>query len=250
MNFTPNPIAFTILGVDIAWYGLLIATGLSLGIILFLKEFKRNDYDENIGIDILMFAVPAAILGARIYYVMFNLSSYNSFLDMINIRQGGLAIHGALIFSIVTAYIVAKRKKFKFMLLLDYAAPSLILGQAIGRWGNFFNSEAHGGPTNLPWAIIVNGEKVHPTFLYESIGNFLIFIFLYLYVRHHKKFDGQIFFTYAILYSILRFFVEGLRTDSLMLGPFRIAQIISISSVLVFSFLYYKNIKSKSIKKK
>jgi len=121
--------------------------------------------------------------------------------------------------------------------LLDLAAPSIAIAQSIGRWGNYFNSEAHGGPTNLPWAIVVDGQKVHPTFLYESIWCFLLFLVL-LYVDSNRKFEGQTFLLYGILYSLERFFVEGLRTDSLMLGPFRQAQLLSAGVFILFTVIY------------
>src|SRR5690606_14683841 len=125
--------------------------------------------------------------------------------EILNIRQGGLAIHGAIIAGVLAGYLFCRYKKIGFCTLADICAPSIILGQAIGRWGNFVNQEAHGGPTNLPWGIEVNGVKVHPTFLYESLWNFGVFGFL-LYYSKKKKYDGQIFILYLILYSIARYF--------------------------------------------
>lgn len=222
-----NPVAFEIFGISIRWYGILIGTGMLLGAYLAMREAKRLGLEEEKLLDALIVALPAAIIGARLYYVLFNLDAYDSILDAINIRSGGLAIHGGVIAAVGAFWIYAKVKNMDFWKWLDITAPSIILGQAIGRWGNFINQEAHGGPTDLPWGIMVNGQKVHPTFLYESIGNFIIFFILYK-MRKNKKFDGQIIAWYMILYSAIRFFIEGMRTDSLYFGELRVAQLISL----------------------
>ena len=161
---------------------------------------------------------------------------------MINIRQGGLAIHGTVIGGVITAIVYTRYKKIKFWKLADICAPGLILGQAIGRWGNFINQEAYGRPTSLPWAIHINGIGVHPTFLYESLWNLIIFIFL-MAIRKKKKFDGQMFTLYMMLYSFGRFFIEGLRTDSLMLGEFRVAQLLSLALIFTGAGIYYSKSK-------
>ena len=140
--------------------------------------------------------------------------------------MGGLAIHGGLIFGLGTAVVLCLIWKIRPLNILDLAAPCIALAQAIGRWGNYFNSEAHGGPTNLPWAVTVNGQTYHPTFLYESIWCFLLFLFL-IYMDNRRMFEGQTICLYGMLYSVERFFVEALRTDSLMIGPFKQAQVIS-----------------------
>lgn len=222
-----NPVAFEIFGLSIRWYGILIGMGMLLGTMIGMKEAKRLGLNEDTLLDVLIIALPSAIIGARAYYVLFNLEQYNTFFEMINIRSGGLAIHGGIIGAISSFYIISRVKKMDFWKWLDIAAPSIVLGQAIGRWGNFVNQEAHGGPTDLPWGIMVDGIKVHPTFFYESFGNFMIFIFL-MSMRKKKKFDGQLIAIYMILYSIIRFFIEGLRTDSLYFGDFRVAQLISL----------------------
>ena len=152
--------------------------------------------------------------------------------EIINIRGGGLAIHGTLMAAFLVSYFYCKRKKIPALLMFDIAAPGIILGQAIGRWGNFINQEAHGGPTDLPWGIIIDGQKVHPTFFYKSMGNFLICLFLLYFARKKQTKDGQIISLYLICYGFLRFFIEGLRTDSLMLGPIRVAQLISLLGIL------------------
>lgn len=239
-----DPIAFRLFGVDIAWYGILISLGIFLGIIVATARAKKEGLYSDVIIDLSLIAVPAAIIGARIYYVIFSWGYYSKNVkEILNFREGGLAIHGAIIAGAIAGYFFCKYKKIKFWTLADITAPSIILGQAIGRWGNFVNQEAHGGPTNLPWGIIVNGVKVHPTFLYESIWNFIVFGLLLSFSKK-KKYDGQIFILYIILYSIARFFIEGLRTDSLMFGPFRIAQLISILSIV--SALIFGQLLSKS----
>ncbi len=154
-----------------------------------------------------------------------------------------MAIHGGVIGGVFAGYVFCRIKKLSFPKLVDITAPSLILGQAIGRWGNFINQEAHGGPTDLPWGIMVDGVKVHPTFLYESLWNLLVFLFLIWY-RKKSKVEGEIFLLYVILYSVARFFIEGLRTDSLMLGPFRVAQLISVLTIAVGGAVLFRRKKA------
>jgi prolipoprotein diacylglyceryl transferase len=234
-----NPIAFEIFGIGIRWYGILISIGLVLGVLIAMRESIREGFDENMVLDFVIFAVPIAVICARTYYVLFNLSYYDGdIMKMINIRQGGLAIHGAVIGGAITAIVYTRYKKIKFWKLADICAPGLILGQAIGRWGNFINQEAYGRPTALPWAIYINGIGVHPTFLYESLWNLMIFIFL-MVIRKKKKFDGQMFALYMMLYSFGRFFIEGLRTDSLMIGDFRVAQLLSLVLIVAGTGIYY-----------
>ncbi len=227
-----DPIAFSIFGVDVAWYGILISLGILFGIMVATYRARQEGLYNDVIVDMSLVAIPMAIIGARAYYVIFSWDYYSQNPDQIlNIRQGGLAIHGGIIFGVLAGYLFCKYKNIKFWKLADIVAPSIILGQAIGRWGNFINQEAHGGPTNLPWGIMVDGVKVHPTFLYESLWNFGVFIFLLFYSKK-KKYNGHIFVLYLILYSIARFFIEGLRTDSLMFGSFRVAQLISIAIII------------------
>lgn len=241
-------VAFSIFGLEIRWYGLLIASAVLIGTVLALKEAKRKGVKEETLIDMLLFAVPAAIIGARAYYVIFMWDYYSKNPSQIlNIRGGGLAIHGVIIAGALVATIFAKVRKENFWTLADIVAPSLILGQAIGRWGNFANQEAHGGPTDLPWGIMIDGVKVHPTFLYESIWNLLVFGFLLWYRRKKATVEGEIFVLYLMLYSVGRFFIEGLRTDSLMLGPFRVAQLISLAIIISGgAYLIWKKKKIKA----
>lgn len=241
-------VAFSIFGLEIRWYGLLIASAVLIGTVLALKEAKRKGVKEETLIDMLLFAVPAAIIGARAYYVIFMWDYYSKNPSQIlNIRGGGLAIHGVIIAGALVAIIFAKVRKESFWNLADIVAPSLILGQAIGRWGNFANQEAHGGPTDLPWGIMVDGVRVHPTFLYESIWNLLVFGFLLWYRRKKATVEGEIFILYLMLYSVGRFFIEGLRTDSLMLGLFRVAQLISLAIIILGGvYLIWKKNKIKA----
>lgn len=228
-----DPIAFELFGLQVRWYGVLIASAMFLGALIFLRNTKKAGYLEDDIYDIILVAFPAGIIGARLYYVAFNWSYYaGDLMKIINIRGGGMAIHGSLIGGILAGYLVCRRKKLDFLDLIDRAAPLFPLGQAIGRWGNFANGEAHGGPTDLPWAINVDGVMVHPTFLYESIWNFCLFLFLSWY-GGKKKFKGELILLYMAIYSVGRFFIEGMRTDSLMLGPIRMAQLISLVLIAI-----------------
>ncbi|WP_297135548.1 prolipoprotein diacylglyceryl transferase [Terrisporobacter sp.] len=233
-----NRVAFTIFGLDIMWYGVLMAIGMILCVLLALKEGKRVHISEDDILNLAITAIPCGLLGARLYYVIFNWSYYSQNLsEILNFRGGGMAIHGALIGGILAGFVYTKIKKINFFKMADAVMIGIPLGQAIGRWGNFINGEAHGGPTNLPWGIMVDGIKVHPTFLYESIWDLGIFIFLWFF-RKHKKYEGQVAIYYIILYSIGRFFIEGLRTDSLMLGPLRMAQVISLVGIILCVILH------------
>lgn len=238
-------VAFTIFGIDVMWYGILMATGMILGTLIAIKEAKRVGIKEDYILDLAIIAIPAGLICARLYYVLFNWGYYsNNPSQILNFRGGGMAIHGALIGGVLAGYIFSRYKKLDFFKLADTVMIGMPLAQSIGRWGNFINQEAHGGPTNLPWGIMVNGVKVHPTFLYESIWDFGIFVFLWIF-RKKKSYEGQVIVLYAILYSLGRFFIEGLRTDSLMIGPFRMAQVISlvgiIGGIVVHMYLSNKN---------
>lgn len=244
----PNPVAFTVFGIDVMWYGVLIACAIVVATVITYKRAPRHGLEPDRILDFVLICVPAGIIGARLYYIAFNWEQYSGdFFKMINLRLGGLAIHGGLIFGLGTAAVLCAVWKFRPFNLLDLVIPSISLAQAIGRWGNYFNSEAHGGPTVLPWAVTINGQTYHPTFLYESIWCLLLF-FLLLYIDNYRRFEGQVFFLYGILYSLERFFVEWLRTDSLMIGPFKQAQILSLFIIAVFTISYmifYRRWKNK-----
>ncbi|WP_349408583.1 prolipoprotein diacylglyceryl transferase [Pseudalkalibacillus sp. SCS-8] len=232
--------------LTIYWYGLIIGFGAILGLWIAVRESKRLGINSETFVDLVMIAVPVAIISARIYYVAFEWSYYKNHLgEILKIWEGGIAIHGALIGSFLTAYVFSKMKDLSFWKLADIAAPSIILGQAIGRWGNFMNQEAHGGEVSrafleglyLPdWIInqmYIEGAYYHPTFLYESVWNIIGFAIL-IGLRKVNLRRGELFLTYVIYYSIGRFFIEGLRTDSLMLTEsLRMAQVISIALIVV-----------------
>ncbi|MBS4178409.1 prolipoprotein diacylglyceryl transferase [Lederbergia citrea] len=236
-----NPVALKLGPLAIHWYGVIIGLGIALALYLAIRESEKHKLDKDTFTDLMIWAIPIAIISARIYYVFFQWEYYaQNPGDIIKIWEGGIAIHGALIGSVLTAIIYTKRKGISFWKVADIAAPSLILGQAIGRWGNFINQEAHGGEVtrtflenlHLPQFIIdqmyIKGTYYHPTFLYESIWDILGFIILILLRKTNLR-RGEIFLSYVIWYSIGRFFIEGLRTDSLMLTEsLRMAQVISL----------------------
>lgn len=249
LSFDINNIAFNILGKDIYWYGIIITCGLLLALLLAKKDDNKYDISWDDVTSYLIYAIIFGFLCARLYYVAFKWDYYSHHFDeILKIWYGGIAIYGGVIGALITGYVFCKKKKISFLNLCDYGAPYLALAQSIGRWGNFVNREAYGGATDsiLRMGIfdsqINNYIYVHPTFLYESIANLLIFIIL-LCVKKKQKFDGQIFYLYMILYGVARACIEGLRTDSLYLGPLRISQILAIAFVGIFTTLYY--IKSK-----
>ena len=238
-----NPIAFSIFGLDIMWYGILIAIGVIAAIILSEYICKINDTSFDEIINIFLVAFPAGVIGARLYYVAFEFNDYrNNLVDIFNIRLGGLAIHGGIIFSMLAVFIYTWVKKESFLKFVDTAAPCIVLAQAIGRWGNFFNSEAHGGPVSLSFiqkfpefiqkGMNINGIYYHPTFLYESIWDLCICIILIFLIKRKPR-RGTAIAAYVGLYSLGRFFIEGLRTDSLMFGNIRMAQFVSILGIFI-----------------
>lgn len=230
---------FTIGDFKVEWYSVLIIVGAFLAIIMIMKEAKRHNYPTDFVFNMCFWAIIFGIIGARLYFVVFNLDLYTNFWDIFKIWEGGLAIHGGIIFGLLTCLIYCKKYKARLVRLLDFVAPALLLAQAIGRWGNFFNMEAHGGIVmrstlenlHIPEFIIngmyINGNYYHPTFLYESLWCLLGFIVLII-VKHYKYLKvGGLTCVYLIWYSVGRFFIESMRTDSLMLGGFKVAQIIS-----------------------
>ena len=262
LGIKPFPIrssAFSVFGVDIAWYGIIICFGLILGVLYSIFRAKRNEgIKTDTVIDLAFFLVVFGVIGARLYYVIFKFGDYiktkpdgsfdlgKTLLAMVNIREGGLAIYGAIIAGFLTILVFSKIKKISFLKILDFVSPAVMIGQIIGRWGNFMNAEAFGYETELPWRmgihisassdpetlVEMSVKYVHPTFLYESIWNLIGFLIINA-VYKKKKFDGQIFFMYIAWYGLGRAFIEGLRTDSLMLGPIRISQLIGALAFLV-----------------
>ncbi|NLA85050.1 MAG: prolipoprotein diacylglyceryl transferase [Clostridiales bacterium] len=231
-----NPIAFRIFGQPIYWYGILISIGVLLGIVLALRNAKYFDIDQDSIIDMALLAIPLAIVGARLYYVIFEWEQYrDNIWSIFNIRKGGLAIFGGVIGGALGVIIYSRRKKLSFWDLADICAPSLILGQAIGRWGNYINQEAYGFAVNNPewqWfpaAVYIDAtQQWHlATFFYESFWNFIVFFILMSYRKYRIR-NGEIFLLYLVLYSFGRFFIEGLRTDSLYIGTIRVSQLLSV----------------------
>jgi phosphatidylglycerol:prolipoprotein diacylglycerol transferase len=252
-TITPiDPIAIQLGPLSVHWYGLILGTGVLVALLLAIREGNRLGLDPDLFLDLVMIGVPVSILFARLYYVTFEWDYYRlNPGDILAVWKGGLAIHGALIGAILTGIYFSRRRNISFWKLADIAAPTIIIAQAIGRWGNFINQEAHGGPVSLeflqslpiPQFIVnqmyINGVYYHPTFLYESMWNLLGF-FLLISMRHLLPLRrGELFLSYLIWYSIGRFFIEGMRTDSLMLTEtLRIAQVISITIIIVAILLW------------
>jgi phosphatidylglycerol:prolipoprotein diacylglycerol transferase len=235
--------------LPIRWYGLLIASAVLIGVTLSTYLAKKRGVNPDLISDLAIWLVVSAIPAARLYYVAFEWDQYaNNPAELIAIWHGGIAIHGAILGGTIAALIFAKLNKVPFWQLADLVAPSLILGQAIGRWGNFFNSEAFGRPTDLPWKLYIplaqrppgytQFEFFHPTFLYESLWNLGVFaLLMVLFFRGLRGKPplklGTLFLTYLVCYSLGRFWIEGLRMDSLMLGPLRIAQVVSLVGIAI-----------------
>ena len=248
LNITIDNVAFQIGNVKIYWYAIFIIIAFILALLFIRRDKDKYDIKFESILELTIFLIPISLICARAYYVLFSFEKYkDDFLEIFNFRNGGLAIYGGIIGGIITILVYCKIKKISFLNVLDRCVPYLPLGQAIGRWGNFFNIEAHGTKTNniFRMGIMENGEyiEVHPTFLYESICDFVIFIILYK-LKDKRKFEGQLTYLYLSLYSLARAIIEGLRTDSLMLGNFRISQILSIFLFIIFgTVLIYKKYK-------
>ena len=250
LTFKVSSVAFTLFGIEIYWYAIMIVTAIIVALLVLKIREKRFNIKYADILDLVILIIPIMIVSARLYYVLFDLKDFiSSPLEIFNIRNGGLAIYGGIIGGIITCYIFCKKKKLNFVELLDFIAPSLAIGQAIGRWGNFFNIEAYGTQTTsaLRMGIYEFGEyiEVHPTFLYESICTFIIFIVL-MNIKD-RKFSGQVACTYFILYSFARMLIEGLRTDSLMLKNIRISQLLSLIIFVFGIIVYCKNLYQKKM---
>ena len=246
---SPGPILLDLGIIQIRWYGFLIALAVVIGVSLSQYLATRRQINPDLIADLAIWLVISSILCARIYYVLFQWQEYAQRPgDIIAIWKGGIAIHGAIIGGTIATIIFARLKQVSVWQLADLVVPALALGQAIGRWGNFFNSEAFGSPTNLPWKLFIpvsnrpsdyiQYEYFHPTFLYESIWNLLVFfllivIFFWGLKNRNKLKTGTLALIYLVAYSSGRVWIEGLRTDSLMLGPIKIAQLISIVLIIL-----------------
>ncbi|WNC12627.1 prolipoprotein diacylglyceryl transferase [Brevibacillus brevis] len=237
-----DPVAIAVGPLKIHWYGIIMGLAFFIGTYLARYNSKRSGIDPDHILNMVVLIIPAAIIFARLYYVIFELDQYKTLMDVIAVWNGGLAIHGGLIGGVLAGTWYIRRHKLPFLRLGDVMMPSVILGQAIGRWGNFINQEAHGGPASAEFMakfpafirdqMYIGGQYYHPTFLYESMWNLVVFAILMVMLYRFKKFDGQVLFSYMILYSVGRFFIEGMRTDSLLIADtLRVAQLVSLSLI-------------------
>ncbi len=255
LEFNVSSVAFTVFGVPVYWYGVLIGLGMLLAVTLALSQAKSFGIDPNRMVDVIAIGLVTGVLGARIYYIIFSDIEYNTLFDFFNLRGGGLAIYGGVIGALLGCLIACKWRKVPLLPMLDLTGMGFLIGQCLGRWGNFTNQEAFGSNTDLPWGMIspattrflegraatlaaegVNvlpGMPVHPTFLYESLWCAVGFLLLFLY-RKHRRFNGELALLYVMWYGLGRFFIEGLRTDSLMITPLglRVSQLLAALSVL------------------
>lgn len=253
-NFSVNPVAFSIGNFEIRWYALIITTGIILAMLYCYLRSKQEGISTDDLLDMAIFTVIFGIIGARAYYVLTSLSEYDSLGEAIAIWEGGLAIYGGIIAGAATIFVVCKIKKIKYAKAFDMVAPAVMIGQILGRWGNFFNGEAYG--VQIPkdnilyfirMGLLPNHESYavmhyyHPTFLYESLWNLVGFIIINIFYKK-KKFDGQIALSYIAWYGFGRMFIEGLRTDSLYVGPFRISQVVAFICFVVGTALIIYNL--------
>ena len=245
-----------IIGIDIYWYAICITLGIILAYFYCSYQGKKQGLEKDLFVDVLLYGIPSAVVGARLYYVVFNWDLYkNNPLKIFALRDGGIAIYGAVIFASLGVYIYLRKKKIDFKKVFDICAIGLLIGQITGRWGNFFNQEAFGTNTTLPWGmtseavvsylkmlasdgVAVNPDiPVHPTFLYESLWNLVGAILLHIRLNK-KKFDGEIFIMYVMWYGFGRMLIEGLRTDSLMLMGLRVSQLVGLLSFVAGLIIY------------
>lgn len=250
LEFKINPVAFSIGDLEVRWYGIIIAVGFLLALVYAFSRIKNFGLDADRVVDVVLGGAVGALICARLYYVIFKWSEEyaSNPIKALYIWEGGLAIYGGLIGAFVFGAIFSKLRKVKLLPVFDLAGSAILLGQAIGRWGNFVNAEAFGSNTELPWGMtgtsivkyltqhknelaemgvtVYPNSPVHPTFLYESLWCLLGFILIGIYLKR-RKFDGEIFLMYIAWYSLGRMFIEGLRTDSLMIGTLRVSQILA-----------------------
>ena len=234
LDFNISPVAFSIGSYQIYWYGVIIAVGFMLAVFYCSHEAKNHNVDSDKLMSCIIVGLVTAIIGARLYYVVFNWDSFkNDLASVVNIHQGGLAVYGGIIGGLIGGLIMTKFEKIEMLDSLDVVSGGFLIGQSIGRWGNFTNQEAFGTETNLPWRMVSEntyGLGVHPCFLYESLWCALGFVLMFFVWRKRKKFSGELFFIYLVWYGVERAFVEGLRTDSLYFSPlhFRVSQVLSV----------------------
>lgn len=252
LDFKINPVAIKLGNGGIHWYGIIIAVGIVLAVLHCSRLAKREGEHPDLICDLVLWALPVSVIFARTYYVLFSWDSYKENLwDVFKIYEGGIAIYGAIIGAVLTAFVFCRVKKLNILKIFDICCLGLLIGQIIGRWGNFVNAEAFGGACNALWRMSINGGAgVHPTFLYESLWNLLGFIIL-SYIHERRPFYGFTFFSYITYYGIGRFFIEGLRTDSLYMGNIRVSQMVALLCVIFGIFaLAVKAVKTKREKNK
>ena len=230
-EFKVNSVAFELFGREIAWYGIIITLGMILACAYVIFRAKQKNISADDIIDLALFTISFGVLGARLYYVLTSLDSYDSFWDVFKIWEGGLGIYGGIIAGLITIFVFCRIKKYNFLLFADMISPAVMIGQMLGRYGNFMNAEAYGAETSLPWRMgirrtfdgIPYGDTiyVHPTFFYESLWNLIGFIIINI-IYPKKKFDGQIFYMYFAWYGFGRMFIELLRSDSLYISSYHV----------------------------
>lgn len=253
IQVTIDPVAFRLFGKEIYWYGILIAAGFLLGLYAMMRLSQSMGASENDIVDMMLLAMPIGLVGARAYYVFFYQSLFRDADGVfqwgraVAIWDGGLAVYGGIIAGVLTAVVFSRVRRIPFWPMADTAAFGLPIGQAIGRWGNFVNQEAHGGPCTAPWrmGLTVAGQymEVHPTFLYESLWNLAGLALLYFVVRPRRRFAGQMFFSYVLWYGLGRVWIEGLRSDSLYLFStgIRVSQLLAaLSAVIALTVILYR----------
>lgn len=249
LKFNISRVAFKVFGIEIYWYAIFIVSALIICLLLCKKDDGKYKITFNDILELSIIAIPTALVFARLYFVLFNLSYYiKSPLQIFNFRNGGLAIYGGIFGDIFTTCIFCKIKKINILDMLDYLAPCIPLGQAIGRLGNFTNVEAYGTTTNsiFRMGIIENGiyVEVHPTFLYELLANIILFIILYI-IKNKRKFKGELVCIYFSGYGFIRTIIEGLRSDNLMLYSLKISQILSFLLFIIFSTILIIKLKKQ-----
>lgn len=243
LSFTVNETAFSIGGFEVRWYGIIIACGFLLALLYAYRSAKKMGIDMDRLFDAVIVGLIGSVICARLYYVIFYPGDkyWKNPIEILKIHEGGLAIYGAIIGALVFGGLMAKAKKLKVPAVLDLASLGFLIGQCIGRWGNFVNQEAFGTATDLPWGMYsdnteaVVGGPAHPCFLYESLLCLLGFILLHVFTRKFRRYDGQTFLLYLVWYGTSRFFIEGIRTDSLMLhfAGLRVSQVLAAICVVV-----------------
>jgi len=249
--FEMNRVAFSLFGMEVAWYGIIMSLGIMLGVTLVARLAVKAGFVLDDILDMVLFVIPSAVLGARLYFVIFSDMRIDNIGDIFAIHRGGLAIYGGVIGGLIAGIAVTKYKKMRIERFADMAGPGMLLGMVIGRLGNFVNSEAYGSNTDLPWRMGLgrtaeNMQYVHPTFLYEMIWSG-IGLALLLFLFKKKKFDGQIFLTYIAWYGFGRMFIEQLRTDSLMGGSIRVSALLGAASfVLATGYMIWRLTNGKS----